>query len=101
MSTKLKGSGGHIVADITDEQRKKADLGVGELFLAPIGRIEQNKITNYYCKNCDAEFSEAPKLDFENPNEQVAEGMILQEIGKYLCTKCDSKIGEYRTFLKS
>lgn len=101
MPTKLKGSGGHIIAEITDEQRKKADLGVGELFLAPVGRIDQDRISNYYCKNCDAEFTQAPKLELENPNEQVAEGMILQEIGQYLCTKCSSKIGEYRTFLKS
>jgi DNA-directed RNA polymerase subunit RPC12/RpoP len=101
MTTKLKGSGGHINADVTDEQSKKADLGVGELFLAPVGRIEQDKISSYYCKKCDAEFANAPKLEFENPNEQVAEGMTLQEIGKYLCTKCNSKIGEYRTFSKN
>ena len=100
MPTKLKGSGGHIIAEITEEQSKKADLGVGELFLAPVGRIEQDLISNYYCKKCDAEFSEAPKLEFENPKEQVAEGMILEEIGKYLCTKCNSMIGEYRTFSK-
>ena len=41
MPTKLKGSGGHIIAEITDEQSKKADLGVGELFLAPVGRIDK------------------------------------------------------------
>ena len=101
MPTKLKGSGGHIIAEITDEQIKKADLGVGELFLAPVGRIEQNKISNYYCKICESEFAQAPKLEIENPKEQVAEGMILEEIGQYLCTKCSSKIGEYRTFSKS
>ena len=98
MPTKLKGSGGHIIAEITDEQSKKADLGVGELFLAPVGRIDENKISNYYCKKCDMDFAAAPKIEFENPNEKVAEGLILQEKGKYLCTKCNSMIGEYRTF---
>ena len=39
----LHGSGGHIFADVTDEQAKKADLGVGKYFLAPIGKLkEQN-----------------------------------------------------------
>lgn len=52
-------------------------------------------------KKCDQDFEAAPKIEFENPNEQVAEGMILQEKGKYLCTKCNSMIGEYRTFLKN
>ncbi len=32
---KLQGSGGYIIADLTEEQAKKADLGVGKLFLAP------------------------------------------------------------------
>ena len=101
MPTKLKGSGGHILADITEEQRKKADLGVGELFLAPVGRIDKTKISKYYCKKCDVEFASSPKIEFENPNEQVAEGMILQEKGQYLCTKCNAMIGEYRTFSKN
>ena len=100
MSNKLKGSGGHIIAEITEEQIKKADLGVGELFLAPVGRIEQNKISNYYCKNCDKEFPDAPKIELENPNEQVSDELVLQEIGQYICLKCNSMIGEYRTFLK-
>jgi len=26
--------------------------------------------------------------------------MVLKEIGQYICHKCDSKIGEYREFLK-
>ena len=101
MPTKLKGSGGHIIAEITDEQSKKADLGVGELFLTPVGRIDESKISNYYCKNCDAEFAGAPKLEIENPHEKLSEEMTLEEIGQYLCTKCDSKIGEYRTFSKN
>ncbi len=101
MATKLKGSGGYVIAEISDEQSKKADLGVGELFLAPVGRLEENKITNYYCKKCDTEFDVSPKIEYENPNEQVAEGLILQEKGQYLCNKCNSVIGEYRTFSKN
>jgi hypothetical protein len=100
MGTKLKGSGGYVVADITDEQSKKADLGVGELFLAPVGRLEKNKISNYYCKKCDSEFADAPKIEYENPNELVAEGLTLVEKGQYLCNKCNLMIGEYRTFSK-
>jgi len=100
MGTKLKGSGGYVVADITDEQSKKADLGVGELFLAPVGRLEKNKISNYYCKKCDSEFADAPKIEYENPNELVAEGLTLVEKGQYLCNKCNLMIGEYRIFSK-
>ena len=97
---KLKGSGGAVTAEVTDEQAKKADLGVGELFLAPVGRLDEQKISKYYCKNCDAEFEKSPKLEVENPNEEVGPGMILKEIGQYICHQCNSKIGEYRNFLK-
>ena len=97
---KLKGSGGNITAEVTDEQAKKSDLGVGELFLATVGRLDEQKISKYYCKNCDAEFEKSPKIEYENPNEEVAPGMILKEKGQYTCTQCSSKIGEYREFLK-
>ena len=98
---KLKGSGGYVIADVTEVQAKKADLGVGELFLAPLGRIEESKISKYFCKNCDAEFNNSPKIEFENPNETVAEGMILKERGHYACEKCNGVIGEYREFSKT
>jgi len=97
---KLKGSGGFIIADVTDEQAKKADLGVGELFIAPVGRIDETKISKYFCNKCDREFDKSPKLSIENPNEELGQQMVLKEIGQYICHKCDSKIGEYREFLK-
>ncbi len=97
---KLKGSGGAVTAEVTDEQAKKADLGVGELFLAPLGRLDEQKISKYYCKKCDTAFEKSPKIEFENPNEEVAPGMILKEKGQYTCHQCNSMIGEYREFLK-
>jgi hypothetical protein len=97
---KLKGSGGSVVADVTDEEAKKADLGVGELFLAPLGRLDEQKIIKYYCKKCDAEFEKSPKIEYENPNEVVADGLTLKEKGQYTCHQCNSMIGEYREFSK-
>ena len=40
----LHGSGGRVIADVTDEQAKKADLGVGKSFLALIGKLEEQKM---------------------------------------------------------
>jgi len=98
---KLQGSGGYIISDLTDEQVKKADLGVGKLFLAPVGKLKEEKMIKYYCKNCEAEFSNSPKIHVEeNANEQVSENLILQERGQYTCHKCNSIIGEYRVFKK-
>lgn len=97
----VHGSGGHILAELTDEQAKKADLGVGKLFLAPIGKLEEEKMLKHYCKNCQLEFNESPKIQLEeSTNEEVADNLILIERGQYTCKKCDSVIGEYRVFQK-
>ena len=98
---KLQGSGGYIIADLTEEQAKKADLGVGKLFLAPVGKLEEQKMSKHYCKNCESEFNNPPKIRLEeNTNEQVADNLILVERGQYTCQQCSSTIGEYRVFKK-
>ena len=97
----LHGSGGHIVADITDEQAKKADLGVGKCFLAPVGKLQEEIMHKYFCKKCESEFGSSPKIQIEeSPNVKVADGLILVERGQYTCHKCSSIIGEYRVFEK-
>ena len=98
----MQGSGGYIIADLTEEQAKKADLGVGKLFLAPIGKIETEKMFKHYCKECETEFNNPPKIHLEeNPNEEVADNLILVERGQYTCEKCSATIGEYRVFKKN
>lgn len=98
---KVQGSGGYVIADLTEEQAKKADLGVGKLFLAPIGKIETEKMLKHYCNNCETEFDSPPKIQLEeSPNEEVADNLILIERGQYVCEKCSSVIGEYREFKK-
>ena len=97
---KLRGSGGSILAKVTDEQQSKGNLGGPDLFLAPIGRLDASKISKYTCNTCEKEFEGSPKIDFENPNEEVAENLILVERGQYICNECDSTIAEYRNFKK-
>ena len=98
----LHGSGGRVIADVTDEQAKKADLGVGKCFLAPIGKLEEQNMHKYFCKKCESEFDGSPKIQIEErPNESVADGLILIERGQYMCHKCSSIISEYRVFEKA
>jgi hypothetical protein len=99
---KVQGSGGYVIAELTEEQAKKADLGVGKLFLAPIGKLETEKMFKHYCNNCETEFENPPKIHLEeNTNEEVADNLILVERGQYTCEKCNSIIGEYRVFKKN
>ena len=97
---KLRGSGGYVMANVTDEQQMKGNLGGPDLFLAPIGRLDVEKITKHFCNTCEKEFEGAPKIEFENPNEEVAENLILAEKGQYICNSCNSAIAEYREFKK-
>ena len=97
---KLRGSGGYVMANVTDEQQMKGNLGGPDLFLAPIGRLDAEKISKHFCNTCEKEFEGAPKIEFENPNEEVAENLILAEKGQYICNTCSSTIAEYREFRK-
>ena len=97
---KLRGSGGYVMAQVTDEQQVKGNLGGPDLFLAPIGRLDSEIITKHFCNTCDKEFEGPPKIEFENPNEEVAENLILAEKGQYICNSCNSSIAEYRVFKK-
>ena len=97
---KLRGSGGFIIAQVTDEQQRTGNLGGPDLFLAPIGRLDVEDIKKYTCNTCDKEYEGAPKIEYENPNEEVAENLILAERGQYLCITCGSPIAEYREFQK-
>lgn len=98
---KLRGSGGYVMANVTDQQQTKGNLGGPDLFLAPIGRIDPEKISKYRCNTCEKEFEGSPKIDFESPNEEVAENLVLVERGQYVCNACSSVIAEYREFKKS
>ena len=98
----LHGSGGWIIADITVEQEKNADLGVGKLFIAKIEKLDLEKMKKYFCKNCDFEFDGQAKIHVEEAeNEAISDELILIERGQYTCHKCDSIISEYRVFSKN
>src|SRR3989344_2190038 len=97
---KLRGSGGYVMATVTDQQQMKGNLGGPDLFLAPIGRLDSQKITKHFCNTCEKEFEGPPKIKYENPNEEVAENLILAEKGQYICNSCSAVIAEYREFRK-
>jgi len=97
---KLRGSGGFIMATVNDDQQRKGNLGGPDLFLAPVGRLDSEKISKYYCNTCEKEYEGSPKIEYENPNEVVAENLVLLEKGQYMCTTCGSILAEYRNFSK-
>jgi sporulation protein YlmC with PRC-barrel domain len=97
---KLRGSGGFIMATVNDDKQRKGNLGGPDLFLAPVGRLDSEKISKYYCNTCEKEYEGSPKIEYENPNEVVAENLVLLEKGQYMCTTCGSILAEYRNFSK-
>lgn len=95
---KLRGSGGYVIARVTDEEQKKANLGGSELFLAGIGRLEPDRFSKYHCNKCEKDYDGSPAIVYENPNEQLGEGVTLLEKGEYKCKTCSSTLAQYRKF---
>jgi sporulation protein YlmC with PRC-barrel domain len=95
---KLRGSGGFAIARVTDDEQKMANLGGPELFLAGIGRLDEDRFTKYFCNKCEKEYQGAPALNYDNPNEDLGEGVTLAEKGEYKCKTCNSTIAQYRKF---
>jgi sporulation protein YlmC with PRC-barrel domain len=95
---KLRGSGGYALARVTDSEQKKANLGGPELFLAGIGRLEEDRFVKYFCNKCEKEYEGSPSVIYDNPNEELGEGVTLAEKGEYKCKTCNATIAQYRRF---
>jgi sporulation protein YlmC with PRC-barrel domain len=95
---KLRGSGGYTIAKVNDNEQRMANLGGPELFLAGIGRLETDRFVKYHCNKCEKDYQGAPNIQFENPNEDLGENVILVEKGEYKCKSCDYTIAQYRKF---
>ncbi|HYA81872.1 MAG TPA: zinc-ribbon domain-containing protein [Candidatus Bathyarchaeia archaeon] len=95
---KLRGSGGYVFAKVTQDEQKKGNLGGPELFLAGVGRLNEDRFSKYYCNKCEKEFQGSPRIDYEKPNEDLGEGVTLIEKGEYRCTGCSNTIAHYRKF---
>jgi sporulation protein YlmC with PRC-barrel domain len=95
---KLRGSGGYAIARVTDEEQKKGNLGGPELFLAGIGRLEEDRFVKHYCNKCEKQYEGSPAVVFDNPNEELGEGVTLIEKGEYKCKTCNATIAQYRKF---
>jgi len=95
---KLRGSGGYVIARVTDEEQKKGNLGGPELFLAGVGRLDEDRFVKYHCNKCEKEYEGSPAIQYENPNEELGEGVTLIEKGEYKCKTCNSTIAQYRKF---
>jgi hypothetical protein len=95
---KLLGSGGYALAKLTEQEEIKASLGVPQIFLGNIGRLNEDRFTRYYCNKCEKEYDGCPAISYENPNEKLGENIRLIEEGEYRCRGCNNLIALYRKF---
>lgn len=95
---KLLGSGGYVLAKLTEQEELRASLGVPQIFLANIDRLNEDRFSRYFCNKCNKEYIGCPKIEYENPNEELGEGVILIENGEYKCKICNNIIAIYRKF---
>jgi hypothetical protein len=97
---KLLGSGGYAFAKLTEKEEIKAGLGVPQIFLGNIGRLDEDRFSRYFCNKCQKEYTGSPVIYYENPDEELGEDVILIEKGEYKCKACNNTIAQYRKFNK-
>jgi hypothetical protein len=95
---KLRGSGGYVYAKVTEDDQRRGNLGGPDLFLAGVGRLDEKRFSKYYCNKCEREYEGSPMVNYENPNEQLGEGVTLIEKGEYMCKTCNNVLAQYRKF---
>ena len=95
---KLLGSGGYAFAKLTEQEEIKANLGVPQIFLGNIGRLNEARFTRYYCNKCEKEYDGSPAISYENSNEKLSENIRLVEEGEYRCRECNNLIARYCKF---
>jgi hypothetical protein len=49
---KLLGCGGYAFAKLTEQEELKTNLGVPQIFLSNVGRLNEDRFTKYYCSKC-------------------------------------------------
>ena len=74
---KVLGSGGYALVYLTEDEELKFSLGVPHLFFGNIGRLDKKRFTKYYCNKCGKEYPGSPQIIYENPNEEITEGLVL------------------------
>ena len=85
---------------ITEQEEIKASLEVPQIFLGNVGRLDEDRFSKYYCKRCEKEYTGYPVIRYENPNEELGEGIILIEKEEYRCRICSNLIALYHKFNK-
>ena len=81
-----------------EQEEIKASLGVPQIFLGNVGRLNEDRFSKYYCKRCEKEYHGSPVLSYESPNEELGECIILIEKGEYRCRTCNNLLALYRKF---
>jgi hypothetical protein len=66
----IAGSGGYAFAKLTEQEEIKASLGVPQIFLGNIGRLNEDRFTRYYCNKCKKEYTGCPAITYENPTSR-------------------------------
>jgi len=67
-------------------------------FFSTLDRLNEDRFSKYFCNKRDKEYTGCPKTVYENPNEELGEGIILIEKGEYQCKICNNIIAIYRKF---
>jgi hypothetical protein len=64
------GSGCYPFAKLTEQEELKSSSGVPHIFLGKVGRLNENRVSSYYCNIFGKQYDGVPIIIFENANAE-------------------------------
>ena len=58
------------------QEELRASLGVPQIFLANVERLNEDRFSRYFCNKCNREYIGCPKIGYKNPNEEFRAGLL-------------------------
>jgi transposase-like protein len=71
------GSGGYVFAKLTEQEELRASLGIPQIFLSNVERLNEDRFSRYFCKKCGKKYLGSLLITYGSPSENIGEDVML------------------------
>ena len=69
----MLSSDGYVLAKLTEQEERRASLGVPQIFLAN----DEDRFSTYFCNKYSREYTGCPQIGYENPKENISAKCVI------------------------
>ncbi|MFY9870174.1 MAG: hypothetical protein WAK17_10680 [Candidatus Nitrosopolaris sp.] len=73
----MLSSDGYVLAKLTEQEERRASLGVPQIFLANDERLNEDRFSTYFCNKYSREYTGCPQIGYENPKENISAKCVI------------------------